>query len=264
MTGIGHAMVTDLLTAHVDGALPPNDRALVERHLADCATCRADRRELAALAAVVASLPEPQPIPFGAFWARLERRLPRRRSWWPFELGQRRWVLAPALAVAVLVAGMVAAYASESALPDNPLYPVKLLREDVELQLASTPAERNRLIAHFADTRLNEAAGLMREGKDALAIRTVERFQVLVAKLAKPPAPPAGRDPQVESNLESFEVELKGVDEAAAGSPAVLETVEQAREAVERAREAVERDERERRDKEDRERKAPKDSDSLD
>lgn len=251
MTRIGHAVVTDLLTAHVDGALAPDDHALVERHLDDCATCRADCRELAALAAVVASQPAPPPISFGAFWVRLERRLPQRRSWWPFEAGRRRWVLAPVLALAVLLAGMgVAAYASESALPDSPLYPVKLLREDVELQLTSSPAERSRLIAHFADTRLDEAARLVREGKDGLAVRTVERFEVLLGKLNRPVAPaPANRE--VQSSLESFENELNRVEAAADARPAVRETVE-------RARESVQEQEREHGEREDKERSEPK------
>ncbi len=75
--------VGDDLTALVDGALPPAERAQVEAHLGDCAACRAERDALARALATLASVPPPPPPRPGfeqRFYARLAREAPRRRS----------------------------------------------------------------------------------------------------------------------------------------------------------------------------------------
>jgi anti-sigma factor RsiW len=62
------------LTAYLDGALPPDARASVERHLAACARCRAERDRLAAAIALLARLP-PAPAPSPTFEQRFQARL---------------------------------------------------------------------------------------------------------------------------------------------------------------------------------------------
>ncbi len=234
----GHAQVTGLLTAYVDGALPASERLAVERHLASCPACRHDHGELSALAGVIQGLPLASAPAFATFWARLEPQL-NRRGWWPQLQAPRRWALAPVLAVALLVLGAAgSAYASERALPGSPLFPVKLLREDVELHLASSPQQRNQLILHFASARLGEAEALNRQGKDDLAVQSLERFRSLLARVEAPAShrrtPPEMRD---EPSLESFESELGRIDQ--------VTTSPEVREALDKARDDVRRDERE-------------------
>ena len=51
----------DDLSAYLDGALSPAERALVQGHLDVCVACRAAAAELAATALVIAALPAPAP-----------------------------------------------------------------------------------------------------------------------------------------------------------------------------------------------------------
>ncbi len=102
--------VTEELTALVDGALSPAERAAVEAHLSGCDACRAEREALARAVTALAAVPPPAPPRPGfeqRFYARLAREAPRRRP-----LLERlaahplRWLvpatgLAAALAVAV-------------------------------------------------------------------------------------------------------------------------------------------------------------------
>lgn len=53
--------VRDDLSAYLDGALEPAERALVQAHLDGCPACRAAAAELAAAARVIAALPPPAP-----------------------------------------------------------------------------------------------------------------------------------------------------------------------------------------------------------
>jgi len=104
--------VTDELTALVDGALSPAERAAVEAHLSGCGACRAERDALARAVAAFAAVPPPAPPRPGfeqRFYARLAREAPRHRSLLE-RLGARplRWLvpatgLAAALAVGIWV-----------------------------------------------------------------------------------------------------------------------------------------------------------------
>jgi anti-sigma factor RsiW len=102
--------VLDDLTAYLDGALGPRERAHVDAHLEACASCRASRDRLAGALSVLARLP-PAPAPSDEFeqrfYARLaaERRVspgrPRLRDWLTW-----RWA-APALATAAAAVMLV-------------------------------------------------------------------------------------------------------------------------------------------------------------
>jgi hypothetical protein len=54
----------DLLADYIDGTLPPDERAVVDAHLADCAVCREEIGLAGRAAAALAALPE-EPVPLG-------------------------------------------------------------------------------------------------------------------------------------------------------------------------------------------------------
>jgi len=98
------------LTALLDGALSPARRAEVERHLAGCPDCRAERDRLAGALALLGGLPPP-PEPSPWFTARLAARLADEPSPARGVLGRLagwRWRLAvPATALAAAAALVV-------------------------------------------------------------------------------------------------------------------------------------------------------------
>jgi hypothetical protein len=61
-----------------------------------------------------------------------------------------------AFAVALLAFGSSSVFASAGALPDSPLYAVRNLREDLQLRLAGSPAQRASLYAGFAAERSSQ------------------------------------------------------------------------------------------------------------
>jgi hypothetical protein len=65
----------------------------------------------------------------------------------------RRPVMGLAFAMLLLTLGTTSALAAPSSLPDSPLYPVRNWREAVQVQLASSAAQRAMLYATFAAER---------------------------------------------------------------------------------------------------------------
>jgi hypothetical protein len=82
------------------------------------------------------------------------------RNWWP------TLATAVPLAIVLMIAGTVAAFAAPSSLPDSPLYGLRNLREAIEIQLAGTPARRAALDVAFAQQRADQLVRLAR-AKDA-------------------------------------------------------------------------------------------------
>ncbi|MDO8491698.1 MAG: DUF5667 domain-containing protein [Dehalococcoidia bacterium] len=93
-----------------------------------------------------------------AVHSRAERRFGKRPVWW------RAWAMAVAamLAVAVLGSGTVAA--SDGSTPDQPLYPVKMAKEQVQLFLTRPPLARARLNGALAEARLREIEAMAVKG----------------------------------------------------------------------------------------------------
>jgi anti-sigma factor RsiW len=100
---------TSELTAYLDGALAPAERAELEAHLAGCPACRAERARLASTVGLLARLPRAEASPtfeqrFSARLAAERSERARRRSL----LDRVRWRwLAPGLAGAAAAAAVV-------------------------------------------------------------------------------------------------------------------------------------------------------------
>jgi hypothetical protein len=93
-----------------------------------------------------------------------------------------RLAFAGALAVAVLVAGLTSAAASNNSLPGDPFYPIKLGVERAQLAITFDPAARARLHAQFADVRLSEAHRLVAAGRVQDGVRQVDQYDTAVAQ----------------------------------------------------------------------------------
>jgi hypothetical protein len=103
-------------------------------------------------------------------------------------------------------AGAAAASASASALPGDALYLVKQATEAVAVQLATTDSARQDILLHQADTRLDETARLLEQGRDADAVLAAARYDETVARLNV--AGTSAASEAVQSNLRTNEVRL--------------------------------------------------------
>ena len=91
---------------------------------------------------------------------------------------QRAWAVAlPAILVVILVsAGTVGA--SSNALPDEPLYPVKLATEQARLTFAFSDAGKAKLHTQYAGERSLEIAAMARQGKTEQVATATQRLSV--------------------------------------------------------------------------------------
>ena len=67
--------------------------------------------------------------------------------------------------ILIFGSGAVTVYAAQSSLPTQPLYPIKLLSEDVRLDLVSTPQAKFQLDQEFINRRFSEIAQLSQNGQ---------------------------------------------------------------------------------------------------
>ena len=103
------------------------------------------------------------------------------RPWWQWH---PRWALAAGVAVSVLVLGTSAVFASTASLPGNPLYAVKLVTENVRIQLAGSDIQKAGLYARYADKRMSEMNQLVEAGKIRNIDSVAERFDVTVTNMS--------------------------------------------------------------------------------
>src|ERR1700694_28455 len=134
---LSHTTTRDWLIPYADGMLAAAERRRIDSHIAGCADCAPELREVRELNLLLVTLPPAPPVAFATFWLNLQAVLPQRRVLrMPSFPVYRRFGLALAAASVALVAAAGSAFAAPSALPDNPLYPVKQLEEGIRLALA--------------------------------------------------------------------------------------------------------------------------------
>ncbi len=78
---------------------------------------------------------------------------------------RRRWAVAVSTVLVVLLAGIGTVAASADALPDEPLYAVKLATEQARIALAFSDTDRAELHIQFAEQRATEIAEVARKGQ---------------------------------------------------------------------------------------------------
>lgn len=95
-----------------------------------------------------------------------------------------RWATAVATVLILLLAngGMVAA--AMGSMPDEPLYPVKLAVEQLQLNLTTSPLDKAKLYAELSDRRVTEIIYLAQEGKADLAEVVTQRLDNQLAMIA--------------------------------------------------------------------------------
>lgn len=95
-----------------------------------------------------------------------------------------RWATAVATVLILLLAngGMVAA--AMGSMPDEPLYPVKLVVEQLQLNLTTSPLDKAKLYAELSDRRVTEIIHLAQEGKASLAEMVTQRLDNQLAMIA--------------------------------------------------------------------------------
>jgi anti-sigma factor RsiW len=111
MNGTGdHSVVRERLEVLLDGAMPPSEEGLVQRHLAECAACRAEVESARCLEERLRSTLQSD-MPSTALWSRIERdlaghsaRTDPRRPGLAGAFGRRAAVLAATIAIVLLFA----------------------------------------------------------------------------------------------------------------------------------------------------------------
>ena len=196
---LSHATARDWLIPYADGMLAADERRRIDGHIGGCRACAAELREVRELNLLLVTLPPaPTATSVAPFWLKLQAVLPQRRTLRIRTfIGYRRVGLAFAVAsVAVLAAGATA-FAAPSALPDNPLYPVKLIEEDVRLALAPVN-DRLTVQLQLAGERLREAQAMAANHKPRLAESSLRAYTIIVddaaVSLKSSATPPATKD----------------------------------------------------------------------
>lgn len=91
---------------------------------------------------------------------------------------QVRWVAPVAIVVALLAGGSGTVVAATNALPDNPLYGLKLATESVQLAFTFSDQAKTELYARFVDYRVEEIARMAEAGNAELIDQVTERMNV--------------------------------------------------------------------------------------
>ena len=101
---------------------------------------------------------------------------PLRKSWVP----RMATILAVVLFALSSIGGTV--YAAQDSMPDDLLYPVKTLTEDIQIGLESDPEERLDLYASFANRRLEEIEAQIQAGEE-ISPKALARLEKLSEKM---------------------------------------------------------------------------------
>jgi hypothetical protein len=106
----------------------------------------------------------------------------------------------------VLVSGTGTVYAAQDDLPDQPLYPVKLLTEDVRLGLANNPQTEIFLLTQMTQTRVNEMTQLAEMGVTPPA-KVTERFSQQIQQMLQVAA--TMNDKDMQATLVKLQIHLQ-------------------------------------------------------
>lgn len=215
---LSHQTINRSLDAYVDGTLPDSRRAEVDAHLRICAECAKSLRQIHRLELVLDNLPPGPSVLFPHFWAKLEERLPNHVEKRAPIFRPGRVAAAFALAVLASLLGTVA-LASDAVMPDNPLYAVKHVRQEVQLALAG-PRERPRFELVLGKQRLHEALLMVQRKRPDLALASIRDFRALLidATSLLEEAPGGQPDtPALVSSIVDLETELEAVRNASIG-----------------------------------------------
>jgi Domain of unknown function (DUF5667)/Putative zinc-finger len=209
---LSHTTTRDWLIPYADGMLAADERRRIDGHIAGCAACAAELREVRELNLLLVTLPPAPPVAFAPFWSNLQAVLPQRRVLRiPSFPIYRRVGLALAAATVALLAAAGSAFAAPSALPDNPLYPVKQLEEGIRMTFTPTH-DRLALQLQLASERLREAQAMASDHKPLLAENSLRAFRLTINEAAAALKNPA--DPQAaKAALQAFRVELAAVEQ---------------------------------------------------
>jgi hypothetical protein len=213
---LSHTTTRDWLIPYADGMLAADERRRIDGHIAGCAACAAELRAVRELNLLLITLPPAPPVAFAPFWMSLQAVLPQRRVLRiPSFSIYRRVGLSLAAATVALLAAAGSALAAPSALPDNPLYPVKQLEESIRLTF--TPSNARLMVQlQLASERLREAQAMANDHKPLLAENSLRAFRITIndaaASLKNPADPPAAR-----AAVQALREDLAAVEQANSG-----------------------------------------------
>ena len=141
-----------------------------------------------ALAAKRAAAIQPRPefkdrarYQFYSVLRELERKRSRPFFGWRW---QPQWATAVAIVLVFLLAGSGTVAAASGSMPDEPLYPVKLATEQVQLALTPSSLGKVELYARLADRRVAEIVRMAGESKPEQIELTVQRLNTHLTKIA--------------------------------------------------------------------------------
>lgn len=113
----------------------------------------------------------------------------------PVVFWRRRWASAVAGLLALLLAGGGTVAASNRSLPDQPLYPVKLAAEQVQVSLTPQDMSKAQLYAKFIERRIQEQQRMAQRGRaaemDMLTRRLIDHLDYIERISDKPALAPA-------------------------------------------------------------------------
>jgi hypothetical protein len=210
---LSHTTTRDWLIPYADGMLAADERRRIDSHIAGCAACAAELREVRELNLLLVTLPPAPPVAFVPFWQNLQAVLPQRRVLRiPSFPTYRRLGMALAAATVAMLAAAGSAFAAPSALPDNPLYPIKQLEESIRLSF--TPANDRLMVQlQLAGERLREAQAMATDHKPVLAENSLRAFRVTINDAAAALKNPA--DPQAaKAAVQALRQDLAAVEQA--------------------------------------------------
>jgi hypothetical protein len=210
---LSHTTTRDWLIPYADGMLAADERRRIDGHIGGCAACAAELREVRELNLLLVTLPPAPPVAFAPFWLNLQAVLPQRRVLrMPSFSNYRRLGVALAAATVAMLAVAGSAFAAPSALPDNPLYPVKQIEESLRLSFAPSH-DRLTLQLQLAGERLVEARAMANDHKPLLAENSLRAFRLTINDAAAALKNPA--DPQAtKTAVQALRVKLAAVAQA--------------------------------------------------